>query len=232
MTEPQSCSSPVLMMEMQQTHPPEGCGCAIVSAGSEHYPMRQPSSSAEDHTWAHTTTSAEVLRSPNGFLPTMVTAGQQMLRGTAQRHSAAGRAEQCVLCQLNLSMAILINWNWQKFTPGQCDMWAKCLYSYTKNPKTTYAVCCLSPQLALRHTKYTSWMIISLVKGKKMNLLWVSYQPNCHSVVQQVAYFIDGATTSVCFTGIFCQSKVCDTTQKIQKTCKDKQPGPPLMQCF
>lgn len=70
-------------------------------------------------------------------------------------------------------MAFLINWNWQKFTPGQCDMGAKCLYSYMKNPKTTFAVHlkhCLSLQLALRHMKYTSWMVISQVKGKKMNL--------------------------------------------------------------
>lgn len=37
-------------------------------------------------------------------------------------------------------MAFLINWNWQKFTPGQCDMGVKCLYSYMKNPKTTFAV--------------------------------------------------------------------------------------------
>lgn len=41
-----------------------------------------------------------------------------------------------------------------------------------------------------------------------INLSLVSYQPNCHSVIQQVAYFIDGATTSVCFTGPFCQSRV------------------------
>lgn len=104
-----------------------GCGRAIVSPGSARYPTSQPPCFAQDHAQARTTASAELFGSHDGFLLTAVAAGQRMIPGTAQRQSAAvDRFEQRVLCQmrcqLNPSMAFLINWNWQKFTPGQCNV--------------------------------------------------------------------------------------------------------------
>lgn len=61
-----------------------------------HYPIRQPSWFAEDHAQAHTTVSTEVFRSHDGFLLTVVAAGQQMIPGTEQCQSAVDRSEQCV----------------------------------------------------------------------------------------------------------------------------------------
>jgi len=98
-----------------------------------------------------------------------------MIPGTAQCQNAVHRFEQRVLrqmrCQLNLLMAFLINWNWQKkFTLGRRNVWAQCLVSSVKNPKTTFAAHlnhCLSLQLALRCMKYTSWMLISPENGER-----------------------------------------------------------------
>lgn len=99
-----------------------------------HCPISQPSWSAEEQAQAHTAASAEVLG-----LHSVAAVGQQMIPGTAQCQSAVGRFDQRILrqmrCQLNFT-----NQDWQKkFTPGPCDVWAKCLYSYTMNPKPTFA---------------------------------------------------------------------------------------------
>lgn len=121
-----SPNSPVLMMEIQQTRPPEAVAVPLLILALRTTPSASHPGLLKI---THRPTPPLLLRYSGHtmvFLLTVVAVGQQVIPGTAQCQRAVDRFEQPVLCQmrcqLNLPMAFLINWNWQKFTPGQCDM--------------------------------------------------------------------------------------------------------------